>query len=48
MDPEPTMEPDLEKLKCIVTLNPKTKLVMSLTAPKLLGSFTAKLFNDPI
>ena len=48
MDPERTMETDLERLKCIVNLNPKTKLVMSLTAPKLLESFTAKQFNDPI
>ena len=31
-----------------LTLNPKTKLVMSLTASKLLGSLTAKQFNDQI
>ena len=48
MDPAQSMETDQEKLKCIVTLNSKTKVVMSLTASKLLGSFTAKQFNDAI
>ena len=48
MDPARSMETDLEKLKCIVTPNPNKKLVMSLTASNLLGSSTAKQFNDPI